>query len=45
MINSRTALVVGASRGIGLAITQQLLQEQGIQRVYASYRHSDTADA
>lgn len=43
MINSRTALVVGASRGIGLAITQQLLQEQGIQRVYASYRHSDTA--
>ena len=43
MINSRTALVVGASRGIGLAITQQLLQEQGIQRVYASYRQSDTA--
>lgn len=43
MINSRTALVVGASRGIGLAITQQLLQEQGIQRVYASYRDSDTA--
>lgn len=43
MINSRIALVVGASRGIGLAITQQLLQEQGIERVYASYRHSDTA--
>lgn len=44
MISSRTALVVGASRGIGLAITQQLLQEQGIQRVYASYRHAGTAE-
>jgi len=43
MSNSRTALVVGASRGIGLAITRQLLQEQGIQRVYASYRQPDTA--
>lgn len=43
MINSHTALVVGASRGIGLAITQRLLQEQYIQRVYASYRHPDTA--
>ena len=43
MINRSTALVFGASRGIGLAITQQLLQEPGIQRVYASYRHPDTA--
>jgi len=43
MISGRTALVVGASRGIGLAITQQLLQEQGFKRVYASYRHPDTA--
>jgi len=43
MINNRIALVAGASRGIGLAITQQLLQDPGIQRVYASYRHSDTA--
>ena len=32
-----------ASRGIGLAITRQLLQEQAVQRVYASYRHPDTA--
>jgi len=43
MINSHTALVVGASRGIGLAITQQILQEQGIQRVYATYRRADSA--
>ena len=43
MINSYVALVVGASRGIGLAITRQLLQEQGIQRIYASYRNADTA--
>ena len=44
MINCHTALVVGASRGIGLAIAQQLLQEPGIQRVYATYRQSDTAE-
>jgi len=43
MSNSRIALVVGASRGIGLAITRQVLQQQGIQRVYASYRYADTA--
>jgi len=43
MTNSHTALVVGASRGIGLAITQQLLQEQGIQRIYATYRNTATA--
>jgi NAD(P)-dependent dehydrogenase (short-subunit alcohol dehydrogenase family) len=43
MSNSRIALVVGASRGIGLAITSQLLQKKGIQRVYASYRHPGTA--
>lgn len=44
MINSHTALVVGASRGIGLAITQRLLQEPGIQRVYGTFRQSDTAE-
>lgn len=38
-----TALVVGASRGIGLAITNQLLQARDIQRVYATYRHTGTA--
>ena len=45
MINSHTALVVGSGRGIGLAITQQLLEEPGIQRVYATYRQSDNAAA
>ncbi len=44
MINSHVALVVGASRGIGLAITRQLLQEPGIQRVYATHRSLATAE-
>ena len=44
MINCDTALVVGASRGVGLAITQRLLQDEGVTRVYASYRHDDTAE-
>jgi NAD(P)-dependent dehydrogenase (short-subunit alcohol dehydrogenase family) len=44
MINSHVALVVGASRGIGLAITRQLLKEPGIQRVYATHRNLATAD-
>lgn len=43
MISSETALVVGASRGIGLAITKRLLQDRGIQRIYATYRQSSTA--
>ena len=44
MTDNHTALVVGASRGIGLALTQQLLKEPGNQRVYATYRQSDTAE-
>lgn len=44
MINSDTALVVGASRGIGLAITRQLLQGQGVRHLYATYRQADTAE-
>jgi len=43
MVNKRAALVVGASRGIGLAITRQLLRNQDFQRVYASYRHPESA--
>jgi NAD(P)-dependent dehydrogenase (short-subunit alcohol dehydrogenase family) len=43
MINTHTALVVGASRGIGLALTRQLLNQPGDLNVYATYRHSDTA--
>lgn len=42
MINSKVAVVVGASRGIGLALTRQLLQQQGIRQVYATYRQADT---
>lgn len=38
------ALVVGASRGIGLAITRQLLALPGTQRVFASYREASTAE-
>jgi NAD(P)-dependent dehydrogenase (short-subunit alcohol dehydrogenase family) len=45
VINSDTALVVGASRGIGLAIARQLLQQRSIQRIYATYRNADTAVA
>jgi len=45
MTDSLTALVVGASGGIGLAITQELLQEPGVQRIYATYRNSDHAAA
>lgn len=43
MINSEFALVVGASRGIGLALTRQLLKEQGIRQVYATYREAESA--
>ena len=43
MINCHTALVVGASRGVGLAITRYLLQEQATQRIYATYRGPATA--
>ena len=43
MIDSRVALVVGANGGIGLAITRRLLREQGVQRVYASYRRAESA--
>jgi len=45
MTDRRTALVVGASGGIGLAIARQLLQEPGIQRVYATYRQPNNATA
>ena len=44
MTSCHTALVVGASGGIGLALAQRLLQDPCIQRVYATYRNSDTAE-
>lgn len=41
-VSSHTALVVGASRGIGLALTRQLLNEPGDRNVYATYRQAGT---
>lgn len=43
MTNKHTALVVGASGGIGLALTRQLLNQPGNRNVYATYRQSDAA--
>lgn len=40
----QTALVIGASRGIGLAITRSLLARTQTGKVYASYRTVDSAD-
>lgn len=42
-VGPRVAVVIGASRGIGLAITRALLEEPGLQRIYASYRRADSA--
>jgi len=39
------ALVVGASQGIGLGFVQRLLSEDSIDRVYATYRNAQTAEA
>jgi len=38
-----TAVVIGASRGIGLAITRALLGQPGLRRIYATYRQRSTA--
>lgn len=43
MHQPQTAVVIGASRGIGLAITRALLDNPGLQRIYASYRQVPTA--
>ena len=40
----RTAVVIGASRGIGLAVTRELLKDPHVQRIYASYRRTPGAD-
>lgn len=34
-----TALIVGASQGIGLEFVQQLLQSDRVERIYATYRN------
>jgi NAD(P)-dependent dehydrogenase (short-subunit alcohol dehydrogenase family) len=39
----RAALIIGANRGIGLGITQALLNTAGIQTVCATYRDRNTA--
>ena len=40
-----SAVVIGASRGLGLAITEEILSMESIQSVTASYRSEDTAEA
>ncbi|HEY9694431.1 MAG TPA: SDR family NAD(P)-dependent oxidoreductase [Oculatellaceae cyanobacterium] len=37
--NSTTALIVGASQGIGLEFVRQFLQNNHAQRIYATYRN------
>ena len=44
MAEINSAIVVGASRGIGLAITRALLEAPSIDSVVASYRSKSTAD-
>lgn len=43
MITVNTALVVGASGGLGQAITKELLGKQTTNKVYATYRRSGEA--
>jgi NAD(P)-dependent dehydrogenase (short-subunit alcohol dehydrogenase family) len=45
MKRAATALVIGANRGIGLAVTRALLGDQAMKRVAATYRSADTAEA
>ncbi len=42
-LQAGVALVVGASQGIGLAFVQQLLADDRLSQVYATYRDSSTA--
>ncbi len=43
-INQASALVVGASQGIGLGFVKSLLQQENIAKIYATYRQKETAD-
>lgn len=43
-VDAINALVVGANRGIGLGFVQQLLSDPRIQRLYATYRQTPTAE-
>ncbi len=40
---NNNALIVGASRGIGLGFVKQLLLNPKIKQIYATYRHSSSA--
>lgn len=42
-IDHAHALIVGASQGIGLGFVNQLLQDQRIAKVYATYRQPESA--
>ena len=42
-IDQANALVVGASQGIGLGFVRSLLLQNNIQRIFATYRDTDTA--
>ena len=44
-VNSINALVVGASRGIGLEFVEQLLKNQNIHRIYGTYRQKKSASS
>jgi NAD(P)-dependent dehydrogenase (short-subunit alcohol dehydrogenase family) len=44
-LHNGTALVVGATQGIGLGFVNQLLADSRIQQVYGTYRNSATAQA
>lgn len=41
--NNTHALIVGASQGIGLGFVQKLLQDNQINKVYATYRRPESA--
>jgi NAD(P)-dependent dehydrogenase (short-subunit alcohol dehydrogenase family) len=41
--SSSNVLIVGATQGIGLGFVQQLLQDERISKVYATYRQKETA--
>ncbi|MBF2008246.1 MAG: SDR family NAD(P)-dependent oxidoreductase [Chlorogloeopsis fritschii C42_A2020_084] len=40
---TNNALIVGASQGIGLGFVKKLLQLDNIARIYATYRHQESA--
>ncbi|MCC0178559.1 SDR family NAD(P)-dependent oxidoreductase [Waterburya agarophytonicola K14] len=43
-IDRASALIVGATQGIGLGFVKALLQQKNVERVFATYRHSATAE-